>query len=257
MTNRKMREMENRIRQAEEAPYDPSDERIEEIKQRAFEEYQRYTQAQEKANEKKEKRAQRKRSILRRVVVVAAVTVCFFVLSLVYIALQPSITANADSFFRRAVIWINDQLHLGIVITNPVETEGTLAPGDHRFYASIQELKSAGYRPIICLPENDNLIIDEIDLCQLSQVFQQVSIRYLTPQNETITIQLEPYGDINSIKVYPTSQMEFETSIGVFTIWANTQYTYALCITTECKVSIISTLSIEETENICKKLIKI
>lgn len=43
-----MREMENRIRMALEEPYKPTDERIAEIKQKAFEDYKQYVKAQEK-----------------------------------------------------------------------------------------------------------------------------------------------------------------------------------------------------------------
>ena len=256
MTNRELREMENRIRQAEEAPYDPSDERIEEIKQRAFEEYQRYTQAHEKANEKKEKQAQRKRSILRRVVVVTAVAVCFFVLSIVYIALQPSITANADGIFRQAIIWINDQLHLGIVITNPVEVDEPLSPGEHRFYSSIQEVKDAGYRPIISLPESDDWHIDQIDLFQQSRLLQQLSIRYIGLNEEVITIRIDPLFDINTIETNDTVTRKLKTSLGEFYLWSDTVYSYAMCSTTECFINLTSTLSIDDLELYCRTLLR-
>ena len=253
MTNRKMREMENRIRQAMEEPYEPTDERIEEIKQRAFEEYQRYVNAHEQANEKKEKCAQRKRSILRRVVVVAAVAVCFFVLSIVYIALQPSITANADGFFHRAVIWINDQLHLGIVINNPVE-EDNLAQADHQSFSSIQELKDAGYWPIICLSENEGLVVDEVELSQVSQVFQQVTIHYTVKDKESISIRLNPLYEINNIIIDKEKTKAIETSIGEIYVWSDTIYSYATCITNECKITISSSLSAESLELYCNLL---
>ena len=257
MTNRKMRDMENRIRQAMEKPYEPSDERIEEIKQRAFEEYQRYVNTHELANEKHEKRAQRKRSILRRVVVVAAVTVCFFVMSIVYIALQPSITANADGLFRQAVIWINDQLHLSIVVNDPLEVDEQLMPGEHRSFSSIQELKNTGYQSIICLPESEELVADEIELFQLSNTAQQVIIRYALLDKNMIVIKIDPYNEKNGIIVDTSLTKSIETAVGKLYLWSDTNYCYALCLTDESIINITSSLPLEDLERYCKQLIKI
>ena len=257
MTNRKMREMENRIRQAMEEPYEPTDERIEEIKQRAFEEYQRYVNAHEQANEKKEKRAQKKRSVLRRVVVVAAVAVCFFVLSIVYIALQPSITANADGFFRQAVIWINNQFHLGFVVNKPLEVDEQLIPGEHRSFSSIQELKNTGYQMIICLPESEELVVDEIELFQLSNEAQQVTIRYALLKKDMIVIKIDQFNEKNGRGIDISLTKSIETALGKLYLWSDENYCYALCLTDEYLINITSSLPLEDLERYCKQLFKI
>ena len=59
MTKEEMREFENRIRQLEEEPYNPSPERIEAIKQRAFEEYQMYLEIKERKKARKQDRIRR------------------------------------------------------------------------------------------------------------------------------------------------------------------------------------------------------
>ena len=68
MNNTDRERIKRRIRSMEEAPYCPTDERIEEIKLRAFEEYERYL----RANEERKTRKNKKRSILRRAVAIIA-----------------------------------------------------------------------------------------------------------------------------------------------------------------------------------------
>ena len=254
MTNRKMREMENRIRQALEEPYEPTDERIEEIKQRAFEEYQRYMNAHEQAKEKNEKRAQRKRSILRRVVVVAAVAVCFFVMSIVYIALQPSITANADSFVRRIAIWLNNQLHLGITLSIPMDDDTIALSTEEYTFTSLDELSKHTNMPIVYLQENDELKLSKIDVHRDESIIQLVALYYLLSFNETITIYIEPLYMSNSISIDTSLANEIQTTIGTFYLWTDRTHSRAITILSGSIVTIVSSLSLEDLEDYCYKV---
>ena len=110
--------LEDQIRHMDDAPY-PSPEHIEEIKQRAFQQYMarqfQQTEVPEGQTTKKGRSA--------RVVIIAAAAVCLMVVSFLYSALAPVTVSSANNVVRRAVIWINDQLHLGITFPEPLNID--------------------------------------------------------------------------------------------------------------------------------------
>ena len=256
MTNRKMREMENRIRQALEEPYEPTDERIEEIKQRAFEEYQRYLNAHKQDNEKKEKRAQMKRSILRHVVVVAAVAVSFFIFSIIYSVLAPVTVANADNFVRRVAIWINNQLHLGITFYTPINDEKNVTFSIDKAISSIEELKKIVHFPIVYLTESDELILNRIDYSTHDATIEKIALFYQMPDNKAIVITIEPLYERNTTGINNPNTKEINTAIGTVYLWPINEHTSQAFIAMDgSTIRISSSCSTDELEELCYGLL--
>ena len=251
MTKEEMREMENRIRQLEEEPYNPSPERIEAIKQRAFEEYQMYLQIRER---KRARAKKRRRSILRRVVVVAAVAVCFFAASVVYSVFAPVFSANANNFVRKAAIWINNQFHLGITFSTPVDDSDKALFSNNNEFTSIDELISAVNMPIVFFNESDDFVIKNIEISNTDEYSKRVSLHYYSPQNEWINIYIEPLYDRNTIGINTSVIKEIITPIGSAYLWTDDEYSFAFIILNGSETVIKSSVSLEKLEQYCSLL---
>ena len=247
-------ELEDRVHEANEDPYSPTDERIEEIKQRAFKEYSLVLETA-KANAVDEKPAgrQKKRSILRRAAIAVALAVCFLAASMLYSALAPVTAANANNFVRRTSIWLNDQLHLGIVFSTPMEDENAATNMDGQTFVSIEDLKNAVNFPIAVLPESENLEISNIEVNTISQQ-TRVSIRYSMPDGKNISLKIEPFSENNTIGIELSTTKSIETPVGTAYLWTDGTYSYAMLILTGSIVNITSATSINMLEDFCATL---
>ena len=156
-------ELEDRVHEANEDPYSPTDERIEEIKQRAFKEYSQVLETA-KANAVDEKPAgrQKKRSILRRAAIAVALAVCFLAASMLYSALAPVTAANANNFVRRTSIWLNDQLHLGITFPEPVDDSSKKEITSYTVFSTLEEAAQNTDLPLVYLKDSGNLTLSNI-----------------------------------------------------------------------------------------------
>ena len=236
--------IEQRIREIEETPYSPSDERIEEIKQRAFEEYDRYLRAENKNTMRKH----RKRSILHRVVAVFALAVCFFVSTFAYSVFAPVTIASANNFVRRASIWINNQLHLGITFSSPVDDADKVVYNDDLTVTTIEELRKIAIFPVVYIPESEIIKIDNIDLNIPSSNQQEISIWYSTIDNESIVVINELLFESNAIDLDTTSLEAIEAPIGTVYSWTDGAYSYALCFLEGSIMYITSSMSVPALE---------
>ena len=217
-----MNRMEQRIQAFDKKPYCPTDERIEEIKQCAFEEYDRFLRVNAKRNKRK------KRGVLRGSVAIAALAVCFLIVSFAYSILAPVTIADANGFVRRTAIWINNQLQLGITFSSPIENIADAALSDEHSISTIGQLKSVAAFPIIYIPESDEIRIERIDLNTTSSNQQETSIWYATIDNKSIVIRNEPLYESNSIGIQATSLKGIDTAIGTVYIWIEEEKSYAM-----------------------------
>lgn len=247
-------ELEDRVHEANEDPYSPTDERIEEIKQRAFKEYSQVLETA-KANAVDEKPAgrQKKRSILRRAAIAVALAVCFLAASMLYSALAPVTAANANNFVRRTSIWLNDQLHLGIVFSTPMEDENAATNKDGQAFVSIEDLKNAVNFPIVLFPETENLKISNIEVNTISQQ-TRVSIRYSMPDGKNISLIIEQLFENNTIGIDLSTTKSIETPVGTAYLWADESYSYAMLILTGSLINITSATSIDALAEYCAML---
>ena len=247
-------ELEDRVHEANEDPYSPTDERIEEIKQRAFKEYSQVLETA-KANAVDEKPAgrQKKRSILRRAAIAVALAVCFLAASMLYSALAPVTAANANNFVRRTSIWLNDQLHLGIVFSTPMEDENAATNKDGKSFISLEELKSTVDFPIALFPETESLKIDNIEVTAIGRQ-TEVSVRYTTYDDRVITLRIEPLYESNTIGIDTASTTPIETPVGTVYVWSDTVYTRGFGLISDCAINIISSVPSETLANYCTAL---
>ena len=152
--------LEDQIRHMDDAPYNPSPEHIEEIKQRAF---QQYMARQFQQTEVPEGQTTKRKGILRRVVIIAAAAVCLMVLSFLYSVLAPVTVSSANNVVRRAVIWINDQLHLGITFPEPIDTDPQKAEiTGYTVFSTLEEAAQRVDLPVVYLKDSGDLTLSSI-----------------------------------------------------------------------------------------------
>ena len=243
------KQLEDKVRQLELEPYEPTPERVEEIKQRAFEMYEREINAKKKREDKKEK----KKSRLQRVVVVAALTVAFLVVSFVYNALTPMTVANANSFMKRAVIWINDKLHLGIEFETPIDDESINLSSFSHSYSTIQELANNVSIPIVVLDDNDTARIQKIETIKGESRDVSIAITY-DILGSMFRINIKQMFS-KSIMYINSEQVEMlETNLGQLTVWQSNNTMKGLLYYDSYEISLLSSLQHDDFLECCQTL---
>ena len=239
--------IENRIFDLEHKPYVPSDERIEEIKQCAFEEYEHYLK------EKKEKWRIRNRQLLRFASVFTMAFIFLFS-SVMYSVLAPMSIANANNFVRKVTIWFNNQFHLGYTFSTPVDDTEAVLFDEDQFLTSIEELQASTKVPIVYLPENDVLNLEGIELTTKETNWQMVRIRYVSNSGDFLTVLLEAVYDNNTIGINQLAVKEIEIPIGNIYLWSDNTFSYALGIKDGIVYNITSSFSEDYLEKLCQML---
>lgn len=119
--------------------------------------------------------------LLRRAGVAAAVAACVLVLSFVYTICAPVTVSTANNFVRRATIWVNDALHLGLEFPVPVEDENTadlLADGEMVF-DSVEAASRAIGLPLVHLAEESGAELVEVRVQVVNAQAERVCVTYL------------------------------------------------------------------------------
>ena len=188
--------LEDQIRHMDDAPYNPSPEHIEEIKQRAF---QQYMARQSQQTEVPEGQTTKRKGILRRVVIIAAAAVCLMVVSFLYSALAPVTVSSANNVVRRAVIWINDQLHLGITFPEPLNIDPDKAEiTESTKFSTLEETVQHVNLPVIYLKDSGDLKLSSISEDVILDEKPVLSIIYCN-SNDNITILIYAHDSTNAI----------------------------------------------------------
>lgn len=186
--------LEDQIRHMDDAPYNPSPEHIEEIKQRAF---RQYMARQSQQTEAPEGQTTKRKGILRRVVIIAAAAVCLMVVSFLYSALAPVTVSSANNVVRRAVIWINDQLHLGITFPEPVDSDlGKTDITGYTVFSTLEEAAQHVGLPIFYLKDSGDLALSNISVNVVLEEKIILSLTY-TNNEDNLTILIYTYENSN------------------------------------------------------------
>lgn len=186
--------LEDQIRHMDDAPYNPSPEHIEEIKQRAF---QQYMARQSQQTEATEGQTTKRKGILRRVVIIAAAAVCLMVVSFLYSALAPVTVSSANNVVRRAVIWINDQLHLGITFPEPVDSDlGKTDITGYTVFSTLEEAAQHVGLPIVYLKDSGDLKLNSISANVILDEKIMLSLTY-NSNEDSLTILIYAYESSN------------------------------------------------------------
>ena len=188
--------LEDQIRHMDDTPYNPSPEHIEEIKRRAF---QQYMARQSQQTEAPEGQTTKRKGILRRVVIIAAAAVCLMVVSFLYSALAPVTVSSANNVVRRAVIWINDQLHLGITFPEPIDTDPHKAEiTGYTVFATLEEAAQRVDLPVVYLKDSGDLTLSSISAN--TSLYEKTSLSVVY-SNSTDSIIIHVYNHKNSSTV--------------------------------------------------------
>ena len=247
MNKQQREELEDMVRQLAEEPYNPSEAHIEEIKRQAFEEYDQIMAAKQKMKEKR-------KGTLRRVVVTAAAIICLLVGSTVIALLNPLQSGNADNFFRRAVIWVNDQLHLGIEFAVPDEEKKNAFFNNGEEIESIQEAAKSLNMCIVCLMGNEDLVLEGIDYNVDSFTNEKiVTLRYKI-NNASISIVTKTGMDYNTISINSKAVKKIETSVGEIVLLETGDSVRGVVIYENVYAILSNTMSMDDFTDYCKYL---
>ena len=244
MNKRQRQELEDAVRQLAEEPYNPSEEHIEEVKQRAFEEYGQRMAAKQKTKEKR-------KGTLRRAVVTAAAIVCLLVGSGVISLLNPLQSGNADNFFRRAVIWVNEQLHLGIELPMPKD-ENKAQFHEGYIISSISDIAETIDFPIVCFQDKQDLHFDEI--IKEEEPFSNetmVILKYTTPDG-MIRIVNQSGSTFSVTSINSDAVTTIQTEIGNIHIYEADASIRGLLTIDNVNATIIGTMSLERFIYYCQ-----
>ncbi len=248
---KEQRLLEEKIRVSYETDTVITDEEIDAIKQSAYEDYMNSQEYKQKSIQKKEKG----RTIAKRLVAVTAVAIILFVAPFVYSVLMPVTMSKADSIMRKAAIWMNDTLHLGIDIAVP-------APKDDQSNAktetplvdpAIEELASASTLPIVYIPTNETVSLDSITHNKAHLQHEQIIIQYKIKDKGTITIKIAPMQQ-SSTMALSENVTQLQTEAGTVFFWTAEKDTYAVCYNTHFKFNIFSNLTLEDLTYCCSAL---
>lgn len=186
--------LEDQIRHMDDVPYNPSPEHIEGIKQRAF---QQYMARQSQQTEVPEGQTTKRKGILRRVVIIAAAAVCLMVVSFLYSALAPVTVSSANNVVRRAVIWINDQLHLGITFPEPVDDSSKKEITSYTVFSTLEEAAQSTDLPVVYLKDSGNLTLSNISANVILNEKIMLSLTYSNNKEDNLTILIYAYENSN------------------------------------------------------------
>lgn len=239
MNKKEQHILEEKIRQLRDNYDEPSNERIEEMKQRAFAEYARRQAAGQVENTPFLK----KKGILRRVVAVFAVAVCLLVLPLVYTVLMPVTISNADGIARRVAIWLNDTLQMNITFHEPIEEDNKPKHFDSEAFIDLQTAAQAASIPVVYF-DDASVKLDSVEVIAPSdtQVRGQIKAYFQTEYGQ-LTVSITPILERMSIALLDKDLVEVSTSLGKAVLWENAEKTR--CFLTYEEYTIQITGSIE------------
>lgn len=248
---KEQRLLEEKIRVSYETDTVITDEEIDAIKQSAYEDYMNSQEYKQKSIQKKEKA----RTIAKRLVAVTAVAIILFVAPFVYSVLMPVTMSKADSIMRKAAIWMNDTLHLGIDIAVP-------APKDDQSNAktetalvdpAIEELASVSSLPIVYLPTNETVTLDSVTHNNAHLQHEQIVIQYNVKGEDIIVIKITQMPQSSTLAL-SDKDTQIETDAGTVFFWADEEYTYAICYSADFRFTVFSTLTLEDLISCCSDL---
>lgn len=208
MKHEQERSLTEKIESMNDDSYNPTQEHIEEVLRRTHAELLRREQLM---NERKAKRKSR----LRRVVVVFAVTVGLMVGTFLYGALAPVTVSKANNILRRASIWVNDTLHLGLEVSQPTDNEESgFTTGMKTEFDTVEEAAKALKTPIAYLGDAGSFYLDNVKVDGEEGVTPIVTVNYSDKNKRVIQIISTPVYEENEAVLKANAQNTVETKIG-------------------------------------------
>ena len=252
MNRKQQRILESRIREVMDEPVKLTEDEIEAIRERARRAYQESMNQERQAQQSRHKKS----GVLRRVVAVFAIAVGLIVTPVLYTALAPVTVGNADSFIRRAAIWINDQLHLNIEFPKPKDEQDQVLIKEPKSFSSFEVAHKELGIPLVCVTGMDELILEEINAHPLEGSFL-ITIQYKLG-NEIVDLYMEPSltSDTfaNSVNILSDNSLMMETPLGTAYTWETEIGKHAIIFVSEYRIELFSTVSSTLFSSICLSL---
>lgn len=249
MTGSERRLMEEKIKVVSAMENDITDDEIDAIKQSAYEDYLNTQNYRQQKAQRKEKR----KTIAKRLVAVSAFAIVLFVAPFVYSFLMPVTMSKADHFMRNAAIWINEQFHLNIEFTVPVDNSSNVQAPAQSSFQTIEELAEHTQSSIVYLPTDETIRLDCITYDNTIQGCEQISIQYKINNDDIINIYLSPI-DKESATRFEDHVIQYKTAIGSLYIWSNEDGSRAISYVDSYKIDIYSSLSQNSFLDCCNSL---
>ena len=209
--------IESRIQSAMDSFAQYDEQRMEQVKEKAFQEYQRRMASPSPATLKKSKI----KNLCRGAMAACALALAFMVFSVVYSVLMPVTVGNANNFVYSAGIWINNTLHLGLEFEKPVPEEErfeALRNAQSVRFATPEEAAMMLEIPIYALDEEKTgCNLDEISIEFVTENVYRLSSAY-TYGNTSISIIQKPLLD-NSIAASLEATTTVTSPVGELYLW--------------------------------------
>lgn len=233
--------LESKIRDLQLEPICENENRMEEIKQRAFEEYMR-RQSSQPFNPQKPLR--------HNVMVVAAATAGILIFSFAFSVFAPVAVSSANQYVRRAALWINNTLHLGFEYPEPVEDAAKIIPESPKRYSTLESAAQALSTPLLCIDQSGDLQLDKVETFFIADGVMSVQISYLATEGN-FSISISPLGDETIIAPLLSEAILLDTQLGEMAAWKTTDGDRALIVFKGSMVQISSTLPFESFLSLC------
>lgn len=217
---------------------------------------QRLREAEERAHEaylRREKKRQRGRSLRRRVMVGAAATLAILVVSFAYTVISPSAVSTANNALRRASIWVNDKLHLGIRFDVPVDDAPKVDLDTVKTYASMDAALAELGVPLVGFAPESGAVLERIEAVKLAEGDYRYSITYQV-EGKAIQLIMENLGDETVTAILDEKRKEMATPLGIAICWMGEEGWKGEMLVNPYQVRIISGLEFDTLNVICQYL---
>ena len=187
----------------------------------------------------------------RRVLIVSAAAVLIVILSFGWAVLMPESVSHANGFIRKAVIWINDTLHLGY---ESEESTATPIPydGEDATFASLEEAAAKLPYPLVYL-DHPGLTLRSVTISRTG-TFGKITIFY-GEESEYCKIELVPVSEDIVTSLDEVSQALIPWQCGKLALWETTTFQNALTYYANMEIYIkASNVSYDDFLAICQTL---
>ena len=185
------KKLEARIQSSMNAMDAYDEERMQQVRERAFQEYGRQEATRSPARE--ETRRRKIKSLCRGAMAVCVLALALIVIPLLYTALMPVTVGNAHNFVYTVGIWLNDALHLGFEFEKPVldnEALDAVKEAESVQFATVEEAAEVLGYPIYALGEElADCSLESIEVNHMVDHVFQVTLRYTVESTELSIIQ--------------------------------------------------------------------
>ena len=223
-------------------------ERFEAMTERAHAEYLRRAQ--------KEESKPVRHSARRYALTAALLAHALIVLPVVYTALFPVTVGNANNLMRRAGIWINNTLRLGIEFPEPVVDDqyiGTPKATGSRTFATVDELAAFLGENTLALDRSyPGLTLDSIEVTLLENDLSQVKIDYVYDEHQLTLYYESILADVSSISYEDST--ELTTSAGTLFHWTTETKHRAVGIISPWNIQLRTDIEVSNVEEIFETL---